>query len=449
MLLRPSAARKIQGAKRPVVLVAFATFVSNLLFVGGCGPKRRPEGVRLVPPPPELAAVLLPPEKAQSEKSLGTARLLHQDLLRGVDPALILRQAVERLAQSGDSVFSLVTAQAALVRGQPRECLDRLKAQAPEEAPAWKLLEARCLEGVGAWIEAAEAYRQLRNLPAGEAGFVRVGTQASKLLEARAEDSLRNGDLEGAERAIRQLRDLRRNHLRTLQLELELMQRRGDSSRELALLRAWPPSEKLPRDLELRWADLELDLGQPSQGLEIYRRLLQQEPSNPDLIAALPWAELRWRLANAPREVRTLLEKPRWTRADLARFLYWGFARVRSELVQTGKIAVDILDHPAREELIRILNLELIPIDPVLRTFEPFRPAKKVDLLRALARLVRRVGQGTCRVNGEGRDQESPCVVAVRCGWVPTLEACGPDESLGGSSAAEILRRAVATLEGR
>jgi hypothetical protein len=243
------------------------------------------------------------------------------------------------------------------------------------------------------------------------------------------------------------LKGWRRSHIRTLELELEIARRQGDRTRELTVLRAWPATVSLPRGLEIRMADLELEIGQPSQGLEIYRRLHRQEPEDPELAAAIPWAELRWRLANAPQPVRALLSQARWSRADLARFLYWGFPVVRSEVARSGRIAVDILDHPAREEIVRVLNWDLMSVDPLLRTFEPGRTAKRIDLLRALIEMVRRMGRKPCRsVSFEVEDWD-PCRTALHCGWIPSLQGCEPQEPLGASSASAILTRALATFE--
>lgn len=443
----PRSAAQTTAAADRLAAAAFLFSAVTVLILSGCRAKGRPQLPPPKPLPPELALHLLPPEEALREENLESARVLHRELLLGGDPQSVGREALDRLARTHDPVFSLLLAQVAFVRGLPQECLDRLRAWENRTSAPWKLLEASCLERLEAWVEAAAKYRELRGFPVAEEAFARILPKAAEQLERSIELELEQGNLESAERKLELLRGWRRNHIRTLELELEVARRRGDLVRELGVLRAWSAGFQLPRELEIRMADLELEIGQPSQGLEIYRRLHRQDPLDPELVAALPWAELRWRLANAPQPVRVLLSQSKWTRADLARFLYWAFPSVRSEVARSGRIAVDILDHPAREEIVRVLNLDLMSVDPLLRTFEPTRPAKRIDLLRALIEIVRRMGGKPCRPVSFGGGEGDPCRIALYCGWIPSLEACEPQEPLGASRASAILVRALATFE--
>lgn len=446
MRSRRSVERRLPTAKGPRVPVILLGSLLGLLVAAGCRPPKRPQPSRLEPLPSDLAEMLLPPARSDAPSTFEAAARLHVELLAGHDPLRVLQEALLAWTRTREPAWLLIASQAELVAGRPGNCLERLRETVSPEGAAWEVLEARCLEGAGEWVAAAELYRRLSALPAAERRLQGILPAAAALLETRTAEALAQGDLEAAERELARLRSLRRDHLGTLTLDLRIAQAREDRKRELDVLRAWPTTAELPRSLVLRRADLELELGNPSIGLEMYRQLLQRYPSDPGLAAALPWAELRWRLANAPVEVRSLLSKSRWTRADLARFLFWAFAQVRTGSVRAGRIATDILDHPAREELIRVINLNLISIDPTLRTFEPDRGARRVDLLRALQSLLELQGSRRCAGSREGLATD-PCDLAFDCGWLTSREECAPHRPLDGPAASSILERAVRDLE--
>ncbi len=188
-------------------------------------------------------------------------------------------------------------------------------------------------------------------------------------------------------------------------------------------------------------------MGDAGEGLKIIQELVERHPREPALAARLAAAKFRWRLSLLPQEVQEMAAEPALTRAQLAVLLYWLVPEVRYSRPAAGRIATDVLDHPHREEIVRVVNLGLLDVDPTLHRFSPAAEARRTHGLRSVTRLLAAFGRGIACLQDEGAGA-SVCDTAVRCGLVDSADACEPGEPLTGADAVELIRGALQLLGG-
>lgn len=168
----------------------------------------------------------------------------------------------------------------------------------------------------------------------------------------------------------------------------ELLVARGDLAGAAAVLERDPSGD---RSVALRRADL-LSRQQDFAGaLEVYRGLLSRDPSDESARQGEKSAREALDLLAMPEEYRKIADAPRVTRADLAALLS---VRVRAlGRVAPGepRVAVDIGGSWAREHVARVLALGIMDLYPN-HTFQPGAVVRRVDLARAAARALDRLG---------------------------------------------------------
>jgi len=114
-----------------------------------------------------------------------------------------------------------------------------------------------------------------------------------------------------------------------------------------------------------------------------------------------------------------------------------------------GRIATDVLEHPQRDEIVRVVNLGLLDLDETLHRFSPGSPARRGTALRALVRVLQSFGGAACLGGDAGNPQPSQalaCDLASRCQLLPPDDECQAGEALAGSDAVEMIRRALKLL---
>ena len=136
-------------------------------------------------------------------------------------------------------------------------------------------------------------------------------------------------------------------------------------------------------------------------------------------------------------------------RADFAVLLYWLAPAVRYGRPATAQIATDVLDDPRREEIVRVINLGLMAVDPSVHRFAPDAPLGRDDALAALLRLLSGAAGGPGASCAEGI-AASPrlagdllCAAAARCRLIASAADCLPRATLSGGEALELIRRAL------
>ena len=127
-------------------------------------------------------------------------------------------------------------------------------------------------------------------------------------------------------------------------------------------------------------------------------------------------------------------------------------ASVRYARPQSARIANDVFDHDFREEIVRVINLDLMEVDPGLHKFGPAEPATRAETLAAVLRVVaaarpeeRCVGAAA---SSERLSWPIACAAAASCGLIEAEADCLPAATLSGVEAVELCRRAQLLLGG-
>ncbi len=330
-----------------------------------------------------------------------------------------------------------------------------------------------------------------RLLPVGDA---QPNYTASQMLLGRAAELL--GDVPLAYAAYRAIAPRSRKalertgdlHARALQIVAQRLDaalrgtapdRLAEAQRQLALLQAWAPGEppalegaralavarhdpraeleavkglsaRAPDDRELleRRSTLELEVGDPGTGLKIVQDLAERHPGDAELADKVRYAKFRWRLSLLPADVRAMAAKPEISRADFSVLLYWLVPTVRYAKPGAGRIATDLLDDPHREEIVHVLNLGLLDVDPNLHRFSPAATVRRGVALRCLARLLTGFGSHLTCAQQAGGPAANPCSLAVSCGLITDDDACDAGEALAGADALDWIQRSLVLLGG-
>lgn len=373
-----------------------------------------------------------------------------RELVRTGDVAAA--QAVAEDVLAGDPGFHparLLAAQADFLAGDDQAVLERL-GPVVEELPGYtaaQLLRGRAAEGLGRIPEAYAAYRAAADASGAAADRAEVlRERAVEIVANRLEDALGRGRLEDAAGHLARLDRWAPEAEVTLEGARSLAEARGDRRAELTAVGRL--LERFPDRLELRVrrAELELAVGDASEGLQILQRLADQHPGDREIRDKLEQAKFVWRLTLLPAHVQEVSRKAELSRADFATLIHWLVPRVRTSRAPAGRIAGDILEHPRREEIARVVNLGLMDVDPTLHTFSPERPIRRVTALETLLRAVATLGgPAACLRDPLGRtpSAERVCGAAARCGLLAEPADCLPGAGLSGTEALELVRHAL------
>ena len=418
-----------------------------------------------VPPPPaeverreavpaELRPYLIPPRAGWPEAVAEPAReRLAEgfDALEEGDLAAARAAADELLA--ADPLFAPATvlaAQADLVAGEPGAALERLGPVA-DGRPGYvaaQLAFGRAAEAAGALVRAFAAFTAVAAAapdehPVAAERLAALRPRVVEVLGRRVDDALARGELDRAGEALRSLEAWAPDETVTLRSAIVVARARDDRRAELAAIRRLAPRTPEDRELAERRGELELEVGDPGAGLQAFEGLARRYPGDAALAERLAYAKFRWRVAQLPPKVVEAAEAAELDRGGFATLLYWLVPQVRYGRGGTARIASDVLDDPRREEMVRVINLGLIPIDRSLHRFYPDRPVTLGGALEALHRVLERQGRAGC--SGDGAAAGS-CAAAAACGLIRAAEECPRAETISGAAAVELIRRTLGRL---
>jgi len=322
-----------------------------------------------------------------------------------------------------------------------------------EELPGYgaaQLLMGRLSEELGHLPEAYSAYRAASgdsDLAAERAA--EILPRALDILAHRLDEALGRGWLEEAEGLLVTLTAWDPDATVTLEATRRVATRRGDPEGELAAVIRL--GERFPerRDLIERRGELELEVGDPASGLEIFTALVDQFPGDPTLAEKLERARFRWRLNLLPEVAQRAAAEVELRRGSFAVLLYWLVSDVRYRRPERPRIATDILDHPQREAITRVINLGLMDIDDTVHHFSPEDPLRQGSALAALLSVLAELSERPAACigpAGPGQAWETVCASAVRCQLLTDPVECLPQASLSGAEAVELIRRTLKQL---
>jgi tetratricopeptide (TPR) repeat protein len=315
---------------------------------------------------------------------------------------------------------------------------------------AAQLLLGRTLERLERVPEAVAAYAAVADRqPAASAAVSRLGPRAAEILRARVEEALRRGRTDLAREALQQMEAWAPGTVATLEAQLAAGTALGEPETALAAARELASREPDDADLALRLATLELEVGDAGRGLRILEDLAARQPEDAVLAEELAEARFRWRLDLLPAHVRDLESRAVLTRADFAALVFWLFPSVRHGRAEGATIATDVLESPVRREIVRVVNLGLLSVDPELHLFHPQRAITRLEAMDGLLRLLRSQRPVTACAETQVASVASAdpvCTAAQRCGWIPDAADCRAASELSGQEAMALLRHGTALI---
>jgi tetratricopeptide (TPR) repeat protein len=301
--------------------------------------------------------------------------------------------------------------------------------------------------------EAFAAYREIADhVPVAGQRLSELRSRVLEIISNRLAAALAADDLERADEQFDRLESWAPGATATLQGGRRLAAARGDARAELSAMREL--RRRLPEDPEVRdrLAILEVAVGDPGAGINILQQMAAERPDDAELIARLSRARFRWRLVLLPAQVRAATGAPELKRSELAALLYWLFPTVRYARPESARIANDVFEHDFREEIVRVINLDLMEVDPGLHQFGPADPATRAESLATVLRVVAAAKPDEACVGAAASrttlSWPMACAAAASCGLIEAEADCLPGAPLSGSEAVEVCRRAQLLLGG-
>lgn len=380
--------------------------------------------------------------------------ILFRDLAQG-EPTDPLRAAAQDLLRVDPSFHpaSLIVAQTYFVDGDFAAAVRTLDPVVEQVAdyPAAQLLLGCSAEKVGEVVRAVEAYGATGSLrPIAEERLETLLPVAEGIVARRIEDALRRGRPEIAREELERLRRWSPESPVALESWRSIAVAEENPKEELVAVRALRELYPEERSLLADQADLELSVGDPRAGLEIYQSLSAEFPEDEQLRLDVARAKFRWRVSQLPAEVREAGAKAALSRADHALLLYWVAPPVRYGRPGAGRIASDILDHPHREAIARVVNLGLMRLQTSVHRFEPEEEVTRLEVLESLLRIGatdRRPAACLTGIESNRRPSSSfVCEVAARCGLIASSSDCLPSGTVSGTEDLELIRRGLLLL---
>ena len=371
---------------------------------------------------------------------VGVARVSAETLL-DIDPTLL--------------PASVLLAQAYLAAGEAEQAVDLLAAPLADRPgyTAGQLVYARAAERTGGAVAAYGAYRGIAALDEVAADrAAALEDEAIAELSARTASAIDAGGIADAAAALEVLGAWAPGDPAVVDLERRLARARGDTGAELAATRELVAAGNASVEVLHRQAALELETGDARRGLELLEELAQRHPGNTEITAGLTAARFTWRTRLLPENVRELFDARSLLRGDFAALTAWLVPGIRTGPAGSTVIVSDILEHPYRREIARLLNLGLMePADAAVRRFGPNSYMRRGPALATLLRMPGRVGGGAACV-GEGGgpaadDVVAVCEAALRCRLISELAECRPERAISGPEAVEALRRTLHLIQ--
>lgn len=361
--------------------------------------------------------------------------------------------ATELLGRNSDlAPASVLQAQSDFIGGTHEDVLARLEpiVEAYPEYVAAQLLYGRSSEKLGNLVEALEAYRSIGET--NELARSRVADltpRSVEIMALRIEDALAKGHTGAAREELDELLAWAPHEERTLEVTADVAHATGDTQAELQALRTLAVRRPEDRALEQRRAELELEIGDPAAGMRVFEDLANRYPDDPEVAENLVRARFLWRFQLLPPEVRNLATATELTRADYAVLVYWLFPEVRYGAAgERATIANDVLEHPQREQIVRVVNSGVLEVDPSLHRFEPYRSIQRSQALAAMLRLLTRKEPTFACLGGRTvpTSTQEICRTASTCGLIEQEGDCLPSAPVAGQDALEFCRLAQELL---
>jgi tetratricopeptide (TPR) repeat protein len=324
-------------------------------------------------------------------KALGEA---WREILAG-DAASAAQRCERLLARRRDLVpAQTVLAYARLRAGRAEEARTLFASvleRRPEDVAA--LVGAASAELRRSDAEAALAFYKRAQAVAPEDMVVRkhlaeLKLQVTERRMAQAQSALAAGDTEAA--AVEYRGALRAApELTSVRLALaDLLVSGGDPAGAAAVLEGDPTGD---RGVALRLGGLLAGQQEFERAAAVYDRLLARDPKDAAALAGARTAREGLALLAMPEEYRAIADALRITRADLAALLAVRVPALAGHGAEDARVVVDISGSWARGYIATVVALGIMDPYPN-HTFQPGALVRRVDLARAVARALDRLG---------------------------------------------------------
>jgi len=372
----------------------------------------------------------------------------YQDLVENGKTEAARTLARELLAMNpGNHPATVLDAQALAIDRENDLAITQLGpvlAELPGYTSGW-LLFGRIHERVDDVVGALVAYSKIAESSS-------VAAQRAQELEPRGAVILRNridsditaGRFDDAMRSLQRLQEVAPNETATLEAAASVARANGDAELELQAVRALHARDPDDRSVTERRAELEVEVGDASDGMRMMRELAAEYPDDSSIEEKATRAEFLWRLQLLPPDVQEMARKPEVDRGDFATLVFWLFPEVRYGGVESARIANDVLEHPHRNEIVRVINLGLMDVDPSLHRFEPYRPVQRIEALGAILRFLGQenpppacLGPRSARLDAS---RAQVCEQAAQCRLIGSQEDCLPTAPMTGLEVVDLLR---------
>ena len=148
-------------------------------------------------------------------------------------------------------------------------------------------------------------------------------------------------------------------------------------------------AEKSPDDtnVRLRLAECLFNMHEYQQSKTIYEQLALQMPDDGSIRASLEQIKRRLFIQNLPLEYQSIPQTAELTRAQLAAYLVINLDTLQKYGAQNQQIVVDIIQHWAQPYIQKVVSLGIMEVHPN-RTFQPNQPVSRVELAKAVSRIM-------------------------------------------------------------
>jgi tetratricopeptide (TPR) repeat protein len=215
-----------------------------------------------------------------------------------------------------------------------------------------------------------------------------VKLQATERRMGLAQAALERGDPEGAAREYGAALEVA-PEVADVRLALaELLVGQGDLGGAVAVLARDPSGD---RQAALRRGALLAEQQDFAGALDVYRGLMARDPGDEAARQGEKAAREGLEMMSMPEEYRRIPDAPRVTRADLAALLAVRVGALRRVGPGEVRVAVDLGGSWAREHVARVIALGVMDLYPN-HTFQPGSVVRRVELARAAARALDRLG---------------------------------------------------------
>jgi tetratricopeptide (TPR) repeat protein len=308
---------------------------------------------------------------------------------------------------------------------------------------AAQLLYGRTSEKLGNLVEGLDAYRRIADTnQLAQSRVADLAPRTVEIMALRIEDAVAKGHTGAAKDLLDELLLWAPEEDRTLEVAAKVYRATGETQAELQILRRLSAKQPEDRMMSERRAELELEIGDPAAGMRVFEQLAERYPDDPEVVESLVRARFLWRFQLLPPDVRQLSNQAELTRGEVAVLLYWLFPDIRYGAAGGARIANDVLEHPNREQIVRVVNSRILDVDPSLHRFEPYRPITRRETLTAMLRLLARKAPPLACLGRVSvpRSSQALCVRGAACGLLDEEAACLPNGPVSGQEAMEFCR---------